>query len=259
MKTPFYMTYPMQNLYQTEMEYEKDMERMKEMYPREVRMLLPRIEERCDELEYEGSRIYDENPDRMMMEREICRLYEEIKNSDWMKEEAQAPENPAQTEARQPQEMALQETELLAEEPVSGGFALHLPDGWMLPEPLPEEPMEAGPQPSQPIRDVQQKGNQPGNYGPQGAGGPAGPNGAGDPFRTGEQFDRPAYGPGGNAPGGPENRPPYGPRADVHAQWRPGRNPPLPCNDWLCGLVGVLFQDEVYRRRCRFRRCHRWW
>ena len=31
-KVPFYMSYPMQNLYLTEMEYEKDMERMKELY-----------------------------------------------------------------------------------------------------------------------------------------------------------------------------------------------------------------------------------
>jgi len=54
---PFYMTYPMQNLYLTEMEYEKDMERMKELYPREVRKLQEMIERRCDEMEYEGSRM----------------------------------------------------------------------------------------------------------------------------------------------------------------------------------------------------------
>ena len=30
-KVPFYMSYPMQNLYLTEMEYEKDMDRMKEL------------------------------------------------------------------------------------------------------------------------------------------------------------------------------------------------------------------------------------
>lgn len=31
-----FMSYPMQNLYLTEMEYEKDMDRMKELYPRDV-------------------------------------------------------------------------------------------------------------------------------------------------------------------------------------------------------------------------------
>ena len=77
-KTPFYMTYPMQNLYLTEMEYEKDMERMKELYPREVLQLQQMVERRCDEMEYEGSRMYDENPDRQMLEREAQRLLEEF-------------------------------------------------------------------------------------------------------------------------------------------------------------------------------------
>ena len=77
-KTPFYMTYPMRNLYLTEMEYEKDMERMKELYPREVHQLQKLVEHRCDMLEYEGSRIYDENPDRYMLEREVERVLEEF-------------------------------------------------------------------------------------------------------------------------------------------------------------------------------------
>ena len=76
-RTPFYMTYPMQNLYLTEMEYEKDMERMKELYPREVHKLQQQVERRCDMLEYEGSRIYDENPDRYMLEREVEKIMEE--------------------------------------------------------------------------------------------------------------------------------------------------------------------------------------
>ena len=123
-KVPFYMTYPMQNLYLTEMEYEKDMERMKSLYPREVKSLQQMVERRCDELEYEGSRIYDENPDRYMLERETQRLYDEF----------------------------------LQEEPLS---AQH-----------------------------------------------------------------------------------YGRRRD---------------DGWLRGLIGILFHDEIYRRRCRHRRCSRWW
>ena len=53
-KMPFYMSYPMQNLYLTEMEYEKDMERMKELYPREVKRILEFVEDECDKMEYEG-------------------------------------------------------------------------------------------------------------------------------------------------------------------------------------------------------------
>ena len=73
-KTPFYMTYPMQNLYLAEMEYEKDMERMKEMYPKEIAELQQMVERRADQMEYEGSRIYEENPDREMLREEAERI-----------------------------------------------------------------------------------------------------------------------------------------------------------------------------------------
>lgn len=133
-KVPFYMTYPMQNLYLTEMEYEKDMERMKALYPREVQTLQQMVERRCDEMEYEGSRMYDENPDRYMLEREAQKLFEEF----------------------------------LRQNPQYGN--------------LREEPLAAQQQ--------------------------------------------------------------YGRRRD---------------DGWLRGLIGILFHDEIYRRRCRHRRCSRWW
>ena len=70
-KIPFYMTYPMQSMYLTEMEYEKDMERMKQYYPAETKEIMELVEQRLDQLEYEGSRIYDEEPDRLMIQMEI--------------------------------------------------------------------------------------------------------------------------------------------------------------------------------------------
>lgn len=73
-KVPFYMSFPMQNLYSTELEYEKDMERMRDLYPKEVSFIREAVEKRCDELEYEGSRIYDEEPDRMMLQAEVDKL-----------------------------------------------------------------------------------------------------------------------------------------------------------------------------------------
>ena len=62
------MSYPMQNLYLTEMEYEKDMDRMKELYPRDVSRIMDVIEDECDKMEYEGSLMFDEYPDRLMLE-----------------------------------------------------------------------------------------------------------------------------------------------------------------------------------------------
>ena len=79
-KVPFYMSYPMQNLYLTEMEYEKDMDRMKELYPRDVSRIMDVIEDECDKMEYEGSLMFDEYPDRLMLEQVTERIYQTVKN-----------------------------------------------------------------------------------------------------------------------------------------------------------------------------------
>lgn len=155
-KTPFYMTYPLQNLYVAEMEYERDMERMRELYPREVQQLLQLVEKRCDELEEEGSRMYDENPDRFMMEKEACDLYERFLR-----------ENPQ----------------------IAMPTPMPMPTPMTMPMPRPNR----------------------------------------FPITPPEEF------------------------RDIQMQQRGG------CRDsWLCSLIGVLFSNEVYRRRCRHRRCRRW-
>ncbi len=77
-KKPFYMTYPVQSLYMTEMEYEKDMERMKELYPTEAKEILEYVEEECDRMEYDGSLMFDEYPDRLMLRRICDRIYGKV-------------------------------------------------------------------------------------------------------------------------------------------------------------------------------------
>lgn len=151
-KIPFYMSYPMQSLYLTEMEYEKDMDRMKELYPKGVRHILDAVEEECDKMEYEGSLMFDEYPDRYMLERVTDRIYEAVKKDD----------NDA----------------LVAEE-----ISRLMP---------------------------------PGNMPPQ------------------------------NRPMPPGSMPPPPP-------------PPPRRNDPLRDLIGVMLNNEMYRRRCRHRRCRRWW
>ena len=165
-KMPFYMTYPMQNLYLTEMEYEKDMERMKELYPREVKQLQEMVERRCDEMEYEGSRMYDENPDRMMLEEETRRLFERF----------------------------------LRENPQYGTMMPSPP----MPMPRPEDMRPPMPMPR--------------------------------PEDTRPSMPMPRM------------------EEDLSAQQRGHRD-----QNWLRSLIGILFHDEIYRRRCRHRRCSRWW
>lgn len=73
---PFYMSYPMQNINMTELDYERDMDRMKELYPEEAKRIQKLVEEECDQMEYEGSMMFDEYPDRLML-KVICeRIYQ---------------------------------------------------------------------------------------------------------------------------------------------------------------------------------------
>ena len=65
----------LEDMEQCEREIVQDMEIMKRMYPKEARFITVLIEEACDRLEYEGSPMFDERPDRMMMLRmadDVC-------------------------------------------------------------------------------------------------------------------------------------------------------------------------------------------
>ena len=74
-QVPFYMSYP-QNIYMTELEYDRDMERMKELYPEEAKQIQGLVEEECDKLEYEGSMMFDEYPDRVTLKIICDRIYQ---------------------------------------------------------------------------------------------------------------------------------------------------------------------------------------
>lgn len=72
---PFYMTYPAAGfgnaaLYgQQDADVLRDLEYFRQMYPAEVRRYQNRIAEILDKMDYEGSVIYDEYPDRYTLER----------------------------------------------------------------------------------------------------------------------------------------------------------------------------------------------
>lgn len=83
--TPFYKVYPIEEIYRFEMERERELEKLKEFYPSEVRRIQKIIENRVDELEFEGSRIYDENPDHRMLEQEVDNIYNQVRSDEWLK------------------------------------------------------------------------------------------------------------------------------------------------------------------------------
>lgn len=152
-KMPFYMTYPMQNVFLEEAEYERDMQRLKSMYPREIGVVQRLVEEECDKMEYEGSLMFDEMPDRFMLRQISDRIYQK---------------------AAQPEDFEAQQYEAVEAEEL-------------------------------------------------------------------RMVDR-------RRPGGPPPmRPPH------HQPSRPGPNQGLP------NLIDVLLFNEMFNRRCRHKRCRRWW
>lgn len=66
---PFYMTYPMPLFYQEEDTVMRDLEYLQEMYPAEAKKYRKVIVEVLDRLDFEGSMIYDEYPDKWQIYR----------------------------------------------------------------------------------------------------------------------------------------------------------------------------------------------
>ena len=77
-KIPFYMAYPMQDVYLSEIEDERDRERLKEMYPKEAKRIQRVVEEECDKMEYDGSLMFDEYPDRVMVQKLCDDIYNKV-------------------------------------------------------------------------------------------------------------------------------------------------------------------------------------
>ena len=224
-KMPFYMSYPMQNIYMTEMDYDRDMERMKELYPEEAKRIQKLVEEECDQMEYEGSMMFDEYPDRLML-KVICeRIYQNAMQPQIAEQELQpdqqlpyhlkpAAEQEALSElnGQQPDQALSHEQELSQDQGLS------------------EETEMTHEQ--EPVRDQ---------------------------VLTAEQVEEQNYRRGPGRPPGPPPPPGWGPPPPPG--WRPPSPPPgrPPHNPGLGNLIEVLLYNEMYNRRCRHNRCRRWW
>lgn len=81
MPIPYYQAYgQMSDYYMEDQENERDMERIKEMYPDVAKNIAQHVEEECDKMEYEGSIMFDEVPDKIMMRRIAGMIYDKIKD-----------------------------------------------------------------------------------------------------------------------------------------------------------------------------------
>ena len=69
---PFYVAYANPALYDGERIQEQEFALMKSYYPEAAGRIQEKVEEACQLLDYEGSRLYDEYPDKFMLH-QLCR------------------------------------------------------------------------------------------------------------------------------------------------------------------------------------------
>ena len=75
---PFYAAQGNLGFYNEEREQEREFDLMKSYYPDTARKIQEKAEAQCQLLDYEGSRLYDECPDRFMLYHICSQVKEEI-------------------------------------------------------------------------------------------------------------------------------------------------------------------------------------
>lgn len=85
---PFYMTYPLPMYYQEEDSIIRDLEYLQQMYPVEAKRYQKVIAGILDKIDYEGSMIYDEYPDKWQLYKLSADILDRIKRE----EQGQEPE-----------------------------------------------------------------------------------------------------------------------------------------------------------------------
>ena len=81
-KLPFYMAYPVPMLYDDDRNARRDYDYMKSIYPDAAKRVLPYIEEERDRMEYDGSMMYDEYPDRLQLRLMCRRIYDKAEKEE---------------------------------------------------------------------------------------------------------------------------------------------------------------------------------
>ena len=73
---PYSLMYPYPDLYMSEMETERDLQYLQQMYPTDAKRMQKKVEEELDKLEYEGSMMYDEYPDQLSLRKKSLEIWE---------------------------------------------------------------------------------------------------------------------------------------------------------------------------------------
>ncbi|MBO5208566.1 MAG: hypothetical protein J6B68_04390 [Lachnospiraceae bacterium] len=84
---PFYMAYPLPMYYEEEDTVTRDLEYLQQMYPMEAKRYQKIIVEMLNQMDYEGSMIYDEYPDKWQLYRLTQIIMDKIKRMDSMEQD----------------------------------------------------------------------------------------------------------------------------------------------------------------------------
>lgn len=76
---PFYMTYPYPMFYEENDQIIRDLEYMQELYPQEAKKILRYVIPYLERIDYSGSVIYDEYPDRIALFQIVSTILNQIK------------------------------------------------------------------------------------------------------------------------------------------------------------------------------------
>ncbi len=75
---PFYLTYP-SHIFEQSCAYKKDLEYFRQMFPMSVKKLVKQIADRIHLIDYEGSFVYDEYPDELMLRKMTQDFVDDLK------------------------------------------------------------------------------------------------------------------------------------------------------------------------------------
>lgn len=77
---PYYMAFPLQDDLQRDEENYRDLLYIKQMYPKRMQKIQQQIEKECDQLEYDGSMMFDEFPDQVLFRSLCSKIYDTVKD-----------------------------------------------------------------------------------------------------------------------------------------------------------------------------------
>ena len=75
---PFYVTSMNSHGFQEEKNQDREIRLMKSYYPKISRIIQEKVEEECEYMDYEGSRMYDEYPDKFMLYHTCRKIRKEV-------------------------------------------------------------------------------------------------------------------------------------------------------------------------------------